>query len=146
MLGREWCGTWCGYKNEGLSWMGICPGNVHASYIFFNTLNLLYSFFHLYSHYHIATPLLSLFPALPKQTNSLHSMSSITCAGCNRQFSHTGYTCHLSMTTRTICRAIYDNCLNQRPAVLHDRTMVFSPEDGISSESLCWLDHASSSA
>ena len=64
VLGREWCGTWCGYKNEGLSWMGICPGNVHASYIFFNTLNLLYSFFHSYSHYHIATPLLSLFPAL----------------------------------------------------------------------------------
>ena len=70
-------------------------------------------------------------------------MSSITCAGCNRQFSHSGYTRHLSMTTHTICHAIYDNCLDQRPAILHDRAVVSRPEDGIPSESLCWLDHAS---
>ena len=43
-------------------------------------------------------------------------MSSIVCAGCNRQFTHAGYLRHLSMTTRTSCRALYDSHLDHSVA------------------------------
>lgn len=36
-------------------------------------------------------------------------MNSVACAGCQRRFSHAGYSRHLSMTTRTLCRAIYES-------------------------------------
>lgn len=39
-------------------------------------------------------------------------MSSIVCAGCHRQFTHAGYSCHLSMTTRASCRALYERHLD----------------------------------
>ena len=34
-------------KNEGLSWMGICPGDYPHVLYFFNTLDLLHSVFDL---------------------------------------------------------------------------------------------------
>ena len=34
-------------------------------------------------------------------------MSPIICASCNRNFTHAGYLRHLSMTTRSGCRALY---------------------------------------
>ena len=43
-------------------------------------------------------------------------MSSIVCASCNRQFTHAGYSRHLSMTTRTSCRALYDSHLDHSMA------------------------------
>jgi hypothetical protein len=39
-------------------------------------------------------------------------MSSLVCAGCNRQFTHAGYSRHLSMTTHTSCHALYDGHLD----------------------------------
>ena len=37
------------------------------------------------------------------------SMKLIICPGCNRPFTHAGYSRHLSTTTRTRCRALYRN-------------------------------------
>jgi hypothetical protein len=34
-------------------------------------------------------------------------MSSTACAGCNRDFTHAGFSRHLSLTTRTHCRSHY---------------------------------------
>jgi hypothetical protein len=38
-------------------------------------------------------------------------MSPIICASCNRNFTHAGYSRHLSMTMRSGCRALYLSCL-----------------------------------
>jgi hypothetical protein len=68
-------------------------------------------------------------------------MSLITCTGCNRHFTHAGYSRHLSMTTRALCRAIYDRRLD-RP-VVWDHPGVPGLENGNPSECRCWLNHAS---
>jgi hypothetical protein len=67
-------------------------------------------------------------------------MSSLTCAGCNRRFSHARYARHLSMTQRPICCTIYDRRLDR--SVLYDRPGVPNPEDGNPSECLCRLGDA----
>ena len=69
-------------------------------------------------------------------------MSLTPCAGCNRRFTPAGYSRHLSMTKRPICRAIYDH-YQERP-VSHDGPVVPGPEDGnLLSAYHCWLSHVS---
>lgn len=43
-------------------------------------------------------------------------MSSIVCASCNRKFTHAGYSRHLSMTERPLCRALYHDHLDRSMA------------------------------
>jgi hypothetical protein len=69
-------------------------------------------------------------------------MTRITCAGCNRHYTHAGYSRHLSMTTRAVCRAVYDGHLD-RTAVYDPLLGVSGPEDGNPGKCICWLDHAS---
>ena len=40
-------------------------------------------------------------------------MSSIPCPGCNRHFTHAGYSRHLSMTACRSCRALYSGDLDR---------------------------------
>jgi hypothetical protein len=39
-------------------------------------------------------------------------MSTTICESCNRPFTHAGYSRHLSMTTRSSCRALYRSRLD----------------------------------
>ena len=65
-------------------------------------------------------------------------MGLISCAGCDRRFTPAGYSRHISMTKRTICRAVYDRQVD-RP-ILNDRPRVSGPsEDGNTSKSIHWL-------
>ena len=52
-------------------------------------------------------------------------MSSVACPGCKRRFTHAGYSCHLSMTIRASCRALYGRDLD-RP-VIHHSSSVSNP-------------------
>jgi hypothetical protein len=61
-------------------------------------------------------------------------MSFVTCVGCNRRFTPAGYSRHISMTKRAICRAIYDRCV-ERPVVC-DHLGVSGPADGNPSKCL----------
>ncbi len=76
----------------------------------------------------------------------------LICASCKEEFTHAGYSRHLSMTARNSCRALYNTCLDQSTA--HNPPGISGPEDGDpngsfgleicdSSEYLHWLDHAS---
>jgi len=65
-------------------------------------------------------------------------MSLTTCAGCNRHFTHAGYSRHISMTKRTVCRAIHDRRVDLR--MVHNRRVVSAaagPVDGNPGEGLC---------
>ncbi len=79
-------------------------------------------------------------------------MSQTICAGCDRPFTHAGYSRHLSMTTRPRCRALYHSRLDCATAL--NPPGISGPEDGgprggsgpengDSSAYFCWLDHAS---
>ena len=53
------------------------------------------------SFHPIYSPSFNLYKAVPTSL-----MPHVTCIGCNRQFSPTGYTRHLSMTKRDCCRSL----------------------------------------
>ena len=54
-----------------------------------------------------------------------NGMSPIVCVGCNHHFTHAGYSCHLSMTTHTSCRALYEGHLDH--SAVHDSLSVSGP-------------------
>jgi hypothetical protein len=68
-------------------------------------------------------------------------MSLTHCAGCNRPFTPAGYSRHLSMTKRPICRAIYDR--HRDRSVFYNGPVVPSPEVSNLSAYHDWLGHAS---
>ena len=62
---------------------------------------------------------------------------SMTCVGCNRRFTHAGYSHHISMTKRPVCRAIYDRRVDRH--IVHNHSVVSGPTGGNSGECLCRL-------
>ena len=75
------------------------------------------------------------------------------CGGCNRNFTDAGYSRHLGMTSRALCRALYhsrldlsmadDPSFSGLPAEDGNPSGGTGTEIGNSSEYLRWLDHAS---
>lgn len=107
---------------------------------FFSTLSFIYRVIDLFPDHHVAALSLSLSITF-QITLFLFPMSSLTCAGCDRRFTHAGYARHLSMTKRPLCRKIYDRRLDC--SVSYDRPGIPDPENGNPSKCLCRLSHAS---
>jgi len=62
-------------------------------------------------------------------------MSLVTCNGCNKPFTHAGYSRHLSMTALPNCHAIYNGRLDR--TIVNDPPGDSGPEDTNSSKCIC---------
>jgi hypothetical protein len=108
--------------------MWVCATSYICSIFFESILSLAVTLLvlagsHLNRCVHVLLSSVTVHPNLFPQFILFARMSSIVCAGCNHPFTHAGYSCHLSMTKRASCHALYDGHLD-RSAVHHSLGIV----------------------